>query len=313
MTIQELKYKLLNTGYFINNEYLDKYCNLIIENLETKIQPDNITENHHILQVAYFKNLCLPIDNSKDNLVNLLYKDHVLAHQYLALCTLKFLEVANILAFNLMVNYSLDFTQEINLQQLNDLQELKSKWGENYLKTRVKSITDSISELSYDKIYQYYIIENHSYYETAKYFKISTDVLEAFKKAFNIHKKHNLKYYKERISKEDIIKYYIEENHSYYNTIKHFELEEGMFLRLCREYNIKKINRVRRFKYIQDNLSSININDINNYYIVENHNKEETCNHFNISNYLLNYIIRNYNLSKGRGHHKSSRGKYKKK
>lgn len=32
MEVQELKTKLLATNYFINNEYLDKYCKLIETN-----------------------------------------------------------------------------------------------------------------------------------------------------------------------------------------------------------------------------------------------------------------------------------------
>lgn len=86
MVIQELKLKLLNIGYFINNEYLDKYCELIINNLNTKKERPK-TQSHHIIPVSYFKISKLSIDNSKENRVNLLYKDHILAHYYLCLCT----------------------------------------------------------------------------------------------------------------------------------------------------------------------------------------------------------------------------------
>lgn len=34
-----------------------------------------------------FQTNSLEIDNSKENLVNLYYKDHILAHYYLCLCT----------------------------------------------------------------------------------------------------------------------------------------------------------------------------------------------------------------------------------
>ena len=86
MTQQEIKVKLLNTNYFIDNEYLDKYCELIELNKDTKKERPK-TQSHHIVPVSYFKLSKLPIDNSKENRVNLLYKDHILVHYYLCLCT----------------------------------------------------------------------------------------------------------------------------------------------------------------------------------------------------------------------------------
>lgn len=48
MIIQKLKIKLLNTGYFKDNEYLDKYCDLIFSNLETKYEKGK-TQKHYII------------------------------------------------------------------------------------------------------------------------------------------------------------------------------------------------------------------------------------------------------------------------
>ena len=45
---------------------------------------------------------------------------------------------------------------------------------------------------------------------------------------------------KERISKEILVKYYIQEDHSYDDTYKHFGISEWIFDRLLKEYNIKK-------------------------------------------------------------------------
>lgn len=88
MTQQDLKTKLLSTNYFTDNEYLDLYCELIINNLETKKEKDK-TQCHHILPKCYFTSINQPIDNSKENLVNLLYIDHILAHYYLCLCSIE--------------------------------------------------------------------------------------------------------------------------------------------------------------------------------------------------------------------------------
>ena len=86
MTQQELKNKLLATNYFEDNKYLNKYCNLIISNLETKKEKYK-TQKHHIIPKCYFKLKKLDIDNSKENIINILYIDHILAHYYLCLCT----------------------------------------------------------------------------------------------------------------------------------------------------------------------------------------------------------------------------------
>ncbi len=46
--MEELKKKLLDTGYFENNIWLDKYCQLITENRNTP-KESGVTESHHIL------------------------------------------------------------------------------------------------------------------------------------------------------------------------------------------------------------------------------------------------------------------------
>lgn len=79
-----LKEKLLNLGIFKDNNYLDSYIKLINNNKST-IKQKNTTECHHIIPKVYFKYMKLPIDNSAENLVNLYYCDHVLAHCLLAL------------------------------------------------------------------------------------------------------------------------------------------------------------------------------------------------------------------------------------
>lgn len=80
-----LKEKLLSIGYVIDNEYLDKYCRLVEDNISTpKIKHENFT--HHIIPQSYFKYNKLEIDNSAENLVNLSLKDHIFAHYYLSLC-----------------------------------------------------------------------------------------------------------------------------------------------------------------------------------------------------------------------------------
>ena len=80
-----LKEKLLTLGIVEDNEYLDKYVRLIESNKDTKKEKFK-TQQHHIIPRCYYKYLHVACDESKHNKVNLLYKDHVLAHCYLSLC-----------------------------------------------------------------------------------------------------------------------------------------------------------------------------------------------------------------------------------
>ena len=86
MKPNELKEKMLSTGVCVDNEYLDKYIELICNNSLREREVFK-TEEHHIIPKYYFEDNSLEIDNSKSNLVNLLHKEHILAHYYLALCS----------------------------------------------------------------------------------------------------------------------------------------------------------------------------------------------------------------------------------
>ena len=82
----DLKNKLLETCQFESNEYFEAYLDLINRNLD-RVSEKYKTQKHHIFPVSLSKIIGSQIDNSKSNLVNLLYKDHILAHYYLSLCT----------------------------------------------------------------------------------------------------------------------------------------------------------------------------------------------------------------------------------
>ena len=82
---QTLKNKLLGTNYFVNNDYLNRYCELIISNKNTK-KEEYKTQRHHIIPRCYYRKENIKINNKKENIVNLTYKDHILAHYYLCLC-----------------------------------------------------------------------------------------------------------------------------------------------------------------------------------------------------------------------------------
>lgn len=95
MTKKELKIKILKTGVFEENEYLNKYIDLIYNNLNNK-KIKYITHLHHIIPKYYFKFKCKQVDNSKNNQVNLTLKQHIEAHYYLEKCSIKSFKGKNI-------------------------------------------------------------------------------------------------------------------------------------------------------------------------------------------------------------------------
>ena len=96
-TKDEIKVKLVEAGY-IDNEYMDRYADLMLLNLLTKKERGK-TQVHHIIPVNTIKKDDEDIwggqlryqrikqaRKEKSDSVNLLYKDHLLAHAYLTLC-----------------------------------------------------------------------------------------------------------------------------------------------------------------------------------------------------------------------------------
>lgn len=81
----DLKQHLLSTGLFVDNEYFEQYVNLVKANENTK-QTKFATQQHHVFPVSYSNFMGVAVDNSKSNLVTLLFKDHVIAHALLAMC-----------------------------------------------------------------------------------------------------------------------------------------------------------------------------------------------------------------------------------
>lgn len=139
--MQELKQKLLELNIVVDNEYLDKYINLILSNRYNKKQK-NLTQVHHIIPRKYFIHQNIHIDNSKENLINLEYKDHILAHYYLALCSAcDWFRYSNESAVKFCINNryykKLDFYES----DISNLLHILDKLQELYLESnKIKSI-----------------------------------------------------------------------------------------------------------------------------------------------------------------------------
>ena len=116
---------LLSTGYFIDNNYFNLYYNLICN---SGVQKEKFKTNmHHILPRHYFKKRNLKLDNSQDNIVTLLFKDHMLAHLYMSGCTTgqdKYWNIYAILQLSGRVTDDCDKNSFTEITKLNYYQSL---------------------------------------------------------------------------------------------------------------------------------------------------------------------------------------------
>lgn len=116
--MDSLYLKLKNLNLFIENEYFIKYVQLMSLNKLT-IPQKFVTQKHHIIPKYYFKKNNLVVDNSKNNIVNLQYKDHVLAHYFLINCCSNEDDVlSNIHAFNILLRKQGHNLEESDLNSL---------------------------------------------------------------------------------------------------------------------------------------------------------------------------------------------------
>lgn len=136
-----LKQKLLATGYFIDNKYLDEYIELVLQPATT----DSYVEKHHIIQKQYFKLIGQPINNNSDNVVKLLYKDHCKAHWLLYFCTTGPLQKANAAA----VQYILNVYKKLNI--LNKTKEQLTENDFNTMQQYYISICEDANSKYYSK------------------------------------------------------------------------------------------------------------------------------------------------------------------
>jgi hypothetical protein len=85
--MNNIQTRLLELGLAKNNEALRHYS-CIVESEFNKQQKfiGGLTQKHHKIPKCYYRKNKLNVDNSEENIVNLSYKDHILAHYYLALC-----------------------------------------------------------------------------------------------------------------------------------------------------------------------------------------------------------------------------------
>ncbi len=138
---------LIENNLLINNEYLFKYQTLILKNKGTKKEAFT-TQVHHIIPKAAFKLLNLEVDDSTANKVNLIYQDHLLAHYYLAKCSVGQFKYGNILALKHIFGHRCcEISEAELLQQLPDIQLLyEEAMQQQAINTKITKTGKTFSE-----------------------------------------------------------------------------------------------------------------------------------------------------------------------
>ena len=306
---QNLKQKLLLTNYFIDNQYLDDYINLV----SNKVKKEAFkTQQHHIIPKTYFKHLKLAIDNSMDNLVELLYADHVKAHWLLQKCTIGFLKRNNGYAIRFLINnknfntYNPTMDDWIFLQKLYedsiitvDEQEFKIYYKNhsninrvlvvelarkyNCLKNPKRQFAKARTEIAISELYDYYITNKHSLAEAASYFNVDKSTIIRRLNDGNIAQlKNRYKHNNRSDYKRDLTDYEISEFKAYYTN--HTVEELSNKFNMSHSCVIAYINKLGISKK-----KNFNYNEIYNYY--KSYGASKTSIKFNISKSHLYRII----------------------
>lgn len=99
---------------FIQNEYYQKYIELINSNIHSKYEKFKFNKHHIIPKIVFGINKQL-VDNSVTNIVCLPITQHIMAHYYLALCTTEKYRAAMENAFFHLINSHKEMPDEIEL------------------------------------------------------------------------------------------------------------------------------------------------------------------------------------------------------
>jgi len=170
----------------------------------------------------------------------------------------------------------------------------------NIKKPSTKEFKKSYSK---DVIYNYYVLENHSFAECVDYFKTTPDILAQVLRDYKINKTKI--YSKKRndhlnnIIKEDFITYYITENHTIKETCEFFNITESQLVALTKKYKIRKFSKPL-FEYISDEdlFNKVSKEQLFDKYITNNWSIKQISKHFNICVSNVNKLLREYKINK---------------
>lgn len=244
-----IRQTLLNTGEFLVNDYFEQYLDLVSQEDQPRTRKG--CQKHHILQRFYFKMVDQPVNSKKENLINLLYRDHCLAHWLLYNCTKGALRRANASAFVSMVNKSkvetLSETEYQELQRQRELVEIEPLIDKDVLES---------------------FLANHSHLEASREFGISLNAITEYKRKYGLP-----------VKGRDVEEFIDEEEFKAYVTT-HNNIETAAQFNICTA-TVIKLKKLWNLSVKQSaDISKIDPIEFANY--LKNHSNVEASSYFNI-------------------------------
>lgn len=150
-------------SFFNRNEYFDQYLQLISENLNTPMIKGK-TERHHVIPLIIYQlnsgvncsrkeAEIMSVQQDANFTVNMMYKDHVLAHYYLALCCADRYKSSLLKAFSLMTFNKYRFLDEVDKKQfLEELDNYQELFEEFIIRIREQSLNRPLKTETKEKI-----------------------------------------------------------------------------------------------------------------------------------------------------------------
>lgn len=278
--MDNLKTKLLNTGYFLDNDYLNNYIDLVKNHTVGKSAFRS--QSHHIIPKTYFRTLKLPIDNSDDNFAELLYKDHVKAHLLLQKCTTGFLCRNNGCALRYLASTAKKYDCALTEQDLDELQQMYE---------------ESILQVNKEQFIKFY--SEHTCRETATHFDIGANTVTRLATEYGCRKqpKNHLAKLRTEISREALEQYYIVENHTIVETALYFDVNKSTIIRRLQDCGLAQqknaYRHAKRSSYVRE------LDDPEEFKaFYKEHSLVDTAIYFNMSEDTVRKFVDKYALHK---------------
>lgn len=155
-----------------------------------------------------------------------------------------------------------------------------------------------------EEVIKYYIEENHNIKETASYFNCGVDALSGFCKRNGISKKPNFKPKTcLKASKEEVIDYYITQNHDQKETAAYFNCNIDALYSFLKRNNINKdrslINKLEsrnKLRIRESKINHVTKEELASIIDSKMYCKEEIAKYFNINTYNLDFLLKKYGL-----------------
>ena len=150
---------------------------------------------------------------------------------------------------------------------------------------RESKVQEVLSRFSKEQVQEIYY--THGVKECSKILQVAENNLQKLIDALGIPRRRRKRATTEelaaRISEEELVRYYIDENHTSQETQQHFNITEANIGELFKFYGIE--NKISRVKALTK-AAVIDKDDLYEYYVEENHDRESTIKHFRVKNLL---------------------------